>query len=53
MSGFSDNSPFIRTFGHLTGVTPGRSAKEHMSSDQIPMRGSRSDHGLMRNNCFE
>jgi len=43
MSGFSDNSHFIRTFGHLTGVTPGRYAKEHMSSDQI----------LMRNNRFE
>ena len=53
MSGFSDNSHFIRTFGHLTGVTPGRYAKEHMSSDQILMRGSRSDHILMRNNCFE
>ena len=43
MSGFSDNSHFIRTFGHLTGVTPGRHAKEHLSSDQI----------LMRNNMFE
>ena len=43
MSGFSDNSHFIRTFGHLTGVTPGRYAKEHLSSDQI----------LMRNNVFE
>ena len=43
MSGFSDNSHFIRTFGHLTGVTPGRYAKEHLSSDQI----------LMRNNMFE
>ena len=53
MSGFSDNSHFIRTFGHLTGVTPGRYAKEHMSSDQIPMRSSRSDHILMRNNRFE
>lgn len=41
MSGFSDNSHFIRTFGHLTGVTPGRYAKEHMSSDQIIMRNSR------------
>lgn len=38
MSGFSDNSHFIRTFGHLTGVTPGRYAKEHLSSDQVPMR---------------
>ena len=53
MSGFSDNSHFIRTFGHLTGVTPGRYAKEHMSSDQILMKNSRSDHILMRNNCFE
>ena len=43
MSGFSDNSHFIRTFGHLTGVTPGRYAKEHLSSDQI----------LMRTNHFE
>ena len=28
MSGFSDNSHFIRTFGHLTGTSPGRYAKE-------------------------
>ena len=35
MSGFSDNSHFIRTFGHLTGVTPGKYAKEYQSSDQI------------------
>ena len=41
LSGFSDNSHFIRTFGHLTGVTPGRYAKEHMSSDQILMRSNR------------
>lgn len=40
MSGFSDNSHFIRTFGHLTGVTPGRYAKEHLSSDQILIRNS-------------
>ena len=38
MSGFSDNSHFIRTFGHLTGVTPGRYAKEYQSSDQILLR---------------
>jgi len=38
MSGFSDNSHFIRTFGHLTGVTPGRYAKEYQSSDQILMK---------------
>ena len=38
-SGFSDNSHFIRTFGHLTGVTPGRYAKEYQSSDQIFLRG--------------
>jgi len=41
MSGFSDNSHFIRTFGHLTGVTPGRYAKEHLSSDQVHIRNSR------------
>ncbi|MCI8304732.1 MAG: helix-turn-helix transcriptional regulator [Lawsonibacter sp.] len=35
LSGFSDNSHFIRTFGHLTGVTPGRYAKEYQSSDQV------------------
>ena len=38
LSGFSDNSHFIRTFGHLTGVTPGRYAKEYQSSDQILLR---------------
>ena len=35
LSGFSDNSHFIRTFGHLTGLTPGRYAKEYQSGDQI------------------
>lgn len=40
MSGFSDNSHFIRTFGHLTGVTPGRYAKEYQSSDQILIQES-------------
>ena len=34
-SGFSDNSHFIRTFGHLTGVTPGRYAKEYQIGDQV------------------
>lgn len=34
-AGFSDNSHFIRTFGHLTGITPGRYAKEYQSSDQV------------------
>ena len=34
-SGFSDNSHFIRTFGHLTGLTPGKYAKEYQSSDQV------------------
>ena len=38
LSGFSDNSHFIRTFGHLTGTSPGRYAKEYQSSDQIRMR---------------
>ncbi len=35
MSGFSDNSHFIRTFGHLTGLTPGKYAKEYQSGDQV------------------
>ena len=38
LSGFSDNSHFIRTFGHLTGLTPGRYAKEYQSGDQV-LRG--------------
>lgn len=42
LSGFSDNSHFIRTFGHLTGTSPGRYAKEYQTSDQILLReGSR------------
>ena len=40
LSGFSDNSHFIRTFGHLTGVTPGRYSKEYQSSDQVLLRES-------------
>ena len=39
LSGFSDNSHFIRTFGHLTGLTPGRYAKEYQSGDQVLLRG--------------
>ena len=35
LSGFSDNSHFIRTFGHLTGLTPGRYAKEYQSGEQV------------------
>ena len=35
LSGFSDNSHFIRTFGHLTGTSPGRYAKEYQHSDQV------------------
>ena len=38
LSGFSDNSHFIRTFGNLTGTSPGRYAREYQSSDQIRMR---------------
>ena len=34
-SGFSDNSHFIRTYGHLTGVTPRRYANDYQSSDQV------------------
>lgn len=40
LAGFSDNSHFIRTFGHLTGLTPGRYAKEYQSSDQILLKES-------------
>lgn len=38
LSGFSDNSHFIRTFGHLTGTSPGKYAKEYQKSDQILLR---------------
>ena len=38
MSGFSDNSHFIRTCGHLTGTSPGRYAREFQSSDQVLLR---------------
>ena len=38
MSGFSDNSHFIRTFGHLTGISPGRYAKEYQRSDQVLLK---------------
>ena len=42
LSGFSDNSHFIRTFGHLTDTSPGKYAKEYQKSDQILLReGSR------------
>jgi len=37
LSGFSDNSHFIRTFGNLTGTSPGKYAKEYLSGDQILM----------------
>ena len=40
LSGFSDNSHFIRTFRHLTGTSPGRYAKEYQRSDQIVMRSN-------------
>ena len=39
LSGFSDNSHFIRTFGHLTGLTPGKYAKEYQSGDQVLIQG--------------
>ena len=38
LSGFSDNSHFIRTFGSLTSTSPGRYAREYQSGDQIRMR---------------
>lgn len=39
LSGFSDNSHFIRTFGNLTGMSPGRYTKEYQSSDQVSIGG--------------
>lgn len=39
LSGFSDNSHFIRTFGHLTGTSPGRYAREHQGSDTSVLLG--------------
>ena len=39
LSGFSDNSHFIRTCGHLTGTSPGRYAREHQGSDPPLMLG--------------
>ena len=38
LSGFSDNSHFIRTFRNLTGTSPGRYAKEYQISDQVKMK---------------
>ena len=40
LSGFSDNSHFIRTFGHLTGTSPGRYAREHQVNDAPLMLGN-------------
>lgn len=37
LSGFSDNSHFIRTFGNLTGTSPGRYAKEYRGSERVTM----------------
>ena len=37
-AGFSDNSHFIRTFGHLTGTSPGRYAKTYQSGDHVLMQ---------------
>ena len=41
LSGFSDNSHFIRTFGHLTGTSPGRYAKEYQARRPGPAPGPR------------
>lgn len=35
LSGFSDNSHFIRTFGKLSGVSPGQYAKQYKDSQHI------------------
>lgn len=34
-AGFADNSHFIRTFGNLTGTSPGRYAREYQSGEQV------------------
>ena len=34
-SGFADNSHFIRTFGSLTGTSPGRYAREYQNSESV------------------
>lgn len=34
-AGFADNSHFIRTFGSLTGTSPGRYAREYQSGEQV------------------
>lgn len=45
LSGFSDNSHFIRTFGHLTAPPPGRYAKEYQAGDQVLLRDPDHSHG--------
>ncbi len=35
LSGFADNSHFIRTFGNLTGTSPGRYARQYQRGDQV------------------
>ena len=45
LAGFSDNSHFIRTFGHLTGPSPGRYAKEYQAGDQVLLRDPDHSHG--------
>ncbi len=37
LSGFSDNSHFIRTFGKLTGISPGKYTKEYGKSQHISL----------------
>ena len=44
LSGFSDNSHFIRTFGHLTGTSPGRYAREHQNSGSAPILSGNLTH---------
>jgi len=36
-SGFSDTSHFIRTFGQLTGLSPGRYAKQYHAGGKVPV----------------
>lgn len=44
-SGFTDNSHFIRTFGKLTGTSPGKYSKLYQSSQQVHLlQGNGTNH---------
>ncbi len=47
-AGFTDNSYFIRTFGSLTGTSPGRYAREYQASDEVLVREDLRRAGLQQ-----